>query len=237
MTNNPTIDGVSRELLTDLVKIASRNVRSAWSGGICEEARALLDAPVVERHQPFAWFTDDYLTDKSSTTYDELTSARWKNKGWSVQPLYIATPEVTALQSTIAQLQARIGELESLHGEIYQVLGALDASAAALDKVSAAANSEPIPNIELLPYMPTGLVTAMLTIEEVLNKLGYFIGAHYGTQKAFADAMGCSCPFVSQVFSRKRIPNSWLTLIGIKKTIAKNYEIVDATAALNEVRK
>ena len=49
MTNNPTIDGVSRELLTDLIKIASRNVKSAWSGSVCEEARALLDPPAVER--------------------------------------------------------------------------------------------------------------------------------------------------------------------------------------------
>lgn len=49
-------------------------------------------APVVERQWPFAWFTDDYLTDKSSTTYDELTSARWKDKGWSVQPLFREQP-------------------------------------------------------------------------------------------------------------------------------------------------
>jgi len=130
MTNNPTIDGVSREefersvvTLYGNADLRKRNdgcyindqIQSAWWGW--KERSALLDAPAVERQQPFAWFTDDYLTDKSSTTYDELTSARWKDKGWSVQPLYTAPPEVAALQSTIAQLQARVAELESGMGE------------------------------------------------------------------------------------------------------------------------
>lgn len=125
MTNNPTIDGVSRELLEQseaAFKALLKQITEEDEDGDYwrvrfesrrDQLRALLDAPVVERHQPFAWFTDDYLTDKSSTTYDEITSARWKDKGWSVQPLYAAPPEVAALQSTIAQLQARIAELES----------------------------------------------------------------------------------------------------------------------------
>ena len=52
--------------------------------------------PVVER-QPIGWFTDDYLTDKSSTTYDELTSNRWKDKGWPVQPLFTLPPAPVAV--------------------------------------------------------------------------------------------------------------------------------------------
>lgn len=55
-----------------------------------EELRALLAAPEAPRQAPIGWFTDDYLTDKSATTYDELTSNRWKDKGWPVQSLYAA---------------------------------------------------------------------------------------------------------------------------------------------------
>lgn len=70
-------------------------------------------APVVERKQPFAWFTEDYLTDKSSTTYDELTSARWKDKGWPVQTLFTAPPELAELQATIARLTAENERLKA----------------------------------------------------------------------------------------------------------------------------
>jgi len=42
--------------------------------------------------QPFAWFTDDHLTDKSATTYDSAVRDRWIAKGWSVHPLYAAPP-------------------------------------------------------------------------------------------------------------------------------------------------
>lgn len=44
MTTNQTIDGVSRKLLNDLLKIESRKCKSAWSATICDELRALLDA-------------------------------------------------------------------------------------------------------------------------------------------------------------------------------------------------
>jgi hypothetical protein len=76
MTNNPTIDGVSRELLTDLLKIASRNTKSAWSGGICEKARALLDAPVVER-QPAADSVALMVTEWVETGIEMNTD--WRN--------------------------------------------------------------------------------------------------------------------------------------------------------------
>lgn len=41
------------------------------------------------QREPFAWYTDDYLSDKSSTTYDLETAKRWLAKGWKVQPLFI----------------------------------------------------------------------------------------------------------------------------------------------------
>ena len=35
-----------------------------------------------------AWFTDDYLTDKSATTFDPEVAGRWRSKGWPVTPLF-----------------------------------------------------------------------------------------------------------------------------------------------------
>ena len=102
---------VSRELLEQLLNWDIDGIRAAM------KLRAMLAAPVVERQQPFAWFTDDYLTDKSSTTYDELTSARRKAKGWSVQPLYAAPPELAELQATIAKLTAENERLKGGQGE------------------------------------------------------------------------------------------------------------------------
>lgn len=43
--NTKTINGVSRELLSNLLKIASRKCNSAWAAIICEELRVLLDSP------------------------------------------------------------------------------------------------------------------------------------------------------------------------------------------------
>lgn len=37
-----------------------------------------------------AWFTDDHLSDKSTTTYDASVAERWSAKGWPVTPLYAA---------------------------------------------------------------------------------------------------------------------------------------------------
>jgi len=92
MTNNPTIDGVSRELLSDLVKLASRNVKSAWSGGICGRAQALLDAPAVERQEPSS------------------VSRFWCHEAQNIR--CVRESDYDAMQSTIAQLQARIAELK-----------------------------------------------------------------------------------------------------------------------------
>ncbi len=38
--------------------------------------------------KPVAWVTDDFITDKSSTTYDVETAERWRQKGWPVDGLY-----------------------------------------------------------------------------------------------------------------------------------------------------
>lgn len=114
MTNNLTI---SRELLNDLLDSArlevDERIRSfgedyrphvlASLRKMVADAEAILAAPAVERQAPFAWFTEDYLTDKSSTTYDELTSNRWKEKGWPVQTLFTSPPAPVALTDSFVQ--------------------------------------------------------------------------------------------------------------------------------------
>jgi hypothetical protein len=144
MTNNPTIDGVSRELLADLVKLASRNVRSAWGGGVCEEARALLDtppndlrehckqcaevvktwpewkqscpggAPAAERQDHLSF--DPVLISAGPDGVSNLERLQATCDGLDSQNDSLAD-EVAALQSTITQLQARVAELESARGE------------------------------------------------------------------------------------------------------------------------
>lgn len=42
------------------------------------------------KSEPIGWITDDYLTDKSATTYSKEVAERWIKKGWNVQPIYAA---------------------------------------------------------------------------------------------------------------------------------------------------
>jgi hypothetical protein len=52
---------------------------------------------------------------------------------------------------TITELQARIRALEALCGAAYQFAGTVGAPERVLDALSAAANGDPIPDVELLP--------------------------------------------------------------------------------------
>ena len=66
-------------------------VKSDYCEAIADgtEMRKELDA--IKAQEPIGWYTDDYLTDKSSTTYDWGVAERWETKGWPLFPLY-ATP-------------------------------------------------------------------------------------------------------------------------------------------------
>lgn len=55
-----------------------------------------------ELSKPVAWFTDDYLTDKSATTYNPEIAQRWREKPWFVGNLY-SQEYVSAL---LAELEA-----------------------------------------------------------------------------------------------------------------------------------
>jgi len=157
MTNNPTIDGVSRELLADLVKLASRSVRSAWGGGVCEEARSLLDAPAVERQE------SGYVLAKQTavavpgqerkelgyTLFDGIGIFRSREEvhaaiaelglpiGWvsmtvdQLLPGYLMTndevSEVAALQSTIAQIEDKLNKAIDLDFQRRETIARLEA--------------------------------------------------------------------------------------------------------------
>lgn len=108
MTNNPTIDGVSRQLLERIVKDQCVSV------AIVEQLRALLDAPAVERQEP----------DRNSWRLNsEIRCPQCVGHGTYLDGEQCGTcsgsglKSGTALQSTIAQLQARVQELESGRGE------------------------------------------------------------------------------------------------------------------------
>lgn len=52
------------------------------NGGITDAAIA----------QAFAWYTDDFRTDRSATTYDPEVAQRWRDKGWPVWELFATPP-------------------------------------------------------------------------------------------------------------------------------------------------
>lgn len=56
---------------------------------------------------PIGWITDDYLTDKSATTYSKEVAERWISKGWGVQPIYTA-PQPT---DKLLELETKYNEL------------------------------------------------------------------------------------------------------------------------------
>ena len=127
MTNNPTIDGVSRSAIEQALLAMKRIYQAGYdrileAGGQCDtpeymmagdptarELRALLDAPAVERQEPSANLADGIQS-------LERISASIDARQQRIDALN-SDPELAALQSTIAQLQARIGDLESWRGE------------------------------------------------------------------------------------------------------------------------
>lgn len=130
MTNNPTIDGVSRELLERLL---TDTCNENWSdmneplnsSAECRCRRFGKDNPHWpcpvhsvrgDPHGPSA-----AMTEAGCQAYMDADGMIGIMHNSSMGHAYVAMrtldPEVAALQSTIAQLQARIAELESGRGE------------------------------------------------------------------------------------------------------------------------
>lgn len=125
MTNNPTIDGVSRgliEMTIDLLQDLRRGT------AVERKLRALLDAPAVERQEPSANKYRGGSVGVPRDLLEAMCSYEWHGElassnaqqlrgildgritGWE-------SSEIAAPQSTIARLEARIAELESGRGE------------------------------------------------------------------------------------------------------------------------
>lgn len=102
MTNNPTIDGVSRELV---------ECDACPSSGGCVKT-CMKSAPAVERQEPKT----------SQVPVLRAMAVNYRNgHSWDFldgEVVSKAADEITALQSTIAQLQARVQELESGRGDV-----------------------------------------------------------------------------------------------------------------------
>lgn len=125
MTNNPTIDGVSRttiERIADHCKFWRDHAYIEAIGDIEPELRALLDAPVVER-QPVGyvhqWEIERIAAGNAhwATMWNSDGANNPSRNGSPAMAVYLAPQDFADQQSTIAQLQARIAELESGRGE------------------------------------------------------------------------------------------------------------------------
>lgn len=53
--------------------------------------------------KPLGWITEDYMTDKSATTYDPVVAERWRSKGWPVSPIYSTPQPVTPAGGEVAR--------------------------------------------------------------------------------------------------------------------------------------
>lgn len=129
MTNNPTIDGVSRELIKDMHEHPDCPVE------FIDHLRRLLDAPAVERqecdyYEKIGNAISDILGGRTLTAIAALRTIQALES--DPKPLMVTfadhkkgldayLEQISALQSTIAQLQARVAELESGRGEPFQL--------------------------------------------------------------------------------------------------------------------
>ena len=107
MTNN-TIPNVPRELLDSLLTVIESNGYAAAEVEVVDDLRALLSAPSpagVDGLEVVGWYTEDYLDDKSATTYSREVADRWLAKGWPVNGIANAADA----QAIIDGLRGEVG--------------------------------------------------------------------------------------------------------------------------------
>lgn len=116
MTNNPTIDGVCKTCL-------GSGIEYDGAGHTCTACNGLGGVPAVERQElaPMPEMVDrrggwpeGYLESDNDWRDNNPEAVSWlaENHAAIRHALYNTSPEVDALQSTIAQLQARVAVLE-----------------------------------------------------------------------------------------------------------------------------
>lgn len=118
MTNNQTIDGVSRERVEAIAREMDRLGYGHHESHAESILYALLKVPAVERQDPYGFAS--VLIDNFKFSIENGKPLTF-SKGdllWLIEQLSKAQSESSALQSTIAQLQARIAELEKYNSEL-----------------------------------------------------------------------------------------------------------------------
>lgn len=127
-------------------------MRNEWVADVCnflKYGRADASPPAsvsAVLPEPFAWYTEDYLTDKSATTYDVGVSVMWAVKGWPVTPLYASPPapvaadEARAFAKGFNTLETVDGKYKIVmqfagHDDAWEAYTALSKMTACLDKV------------------------------------------------------------------------------------------------------
>lgn len=86
---------------------------------------------MTDKLKPIGWFTEDYKTDKSATTYDPEVAQRWRDKGWPVSELYTRAPPVP-----VGAIEFAVGVLERL-----EVLGRIPENKPSADAIAANAKA------------------------------------------------------------------------------------------------
>ena len=97
MTNTPTIDGVSRALLEDILLRARHGFVSKAS---CDALRAILAAPVVERQEPVVYLRNE----QDEGGPNNLVICGFTEKG--AFGVYRAPPQLAELQAEIERLRS-----------------------------------------------------------------------------------------------------------------------------------
>jgi hypothetical protein len=149
MTNNPTIDGVSREFLLNKCACGSTDISFCYESPqghwiLCDECGetsplfenrgSALDhwnnrAPAVERQEPVAYANPKAFENFGSLAHlGGLYAHEWMfaSPAPELVPLYVEPPEVAALQSTIAQLEDKLNKAINLDFQRRETIARLE---------------------------------------------------------------------------------------------------------------
>lgn len=126
MTNNPTIDGVSRRLL----ELSAQCLSNSGYEMAHAELRALLAAPVVERQESVVF---GYVIPGSFPVVSGYTStANPVNEGKYTQPVYTAPPQLAELQNMTELAMSRGDRVDALRLQVSELQATIERQAVLL---------------------------------------------------------------------------------------------------------